>query len=97
MATSHDIEEMFLGYPFNVCVESASIADSTSLVCSLVDVVNGNGGGKFFSGEAMFSDKLSVDAGDVGTGIYQCGRVDDFKGVQEGDQLYWNMHRFVQS
>ena len=35
-ATVHDIEEMFWGDPFNVCVESAGIVDCASLVCSLV-------------------------------------------------------------
>ena len=61
---------MFLGDPFDVGVESASVMNCTSLVRSLVNVANGDGGGKFFSGEFVFSDKLPVDAGDVSTRVY---------------------------
>ena len=81
LSTAHDIEEVLLDYPFDVGVEGASITNCTSFVHSLVDVVNSNGGGKFFSGESVFSDKLPIYARDVGTGVYQCGGVDDFKGV----------------
>ena len=69
-STAHDIEEVFWGDPFNVHVEGASITDCTSLVCSLVYVANGNGGGKFFCRETVLPDKLSVDAGGVGTEVY---------------------------
>ena len=69
-AVAHDIEEMFLGNSFNVCIEGTSIADCTSFVHSLVDIVNSDGGGKFLSGELVFSDKLPIDAGDVCTRIY---------------------------
>ena len=80
-STTHDIEEMFLGDPFNVGVEGTSIADCTGFVCSLVHIVNSNGGGEFLSGESMFPDKLPVNARDVSTGVYQCGGVNDFEGV----------------
>ena len=78
---ANDVEEMFLGDPFDVGVEGASIADRTSFIHSLIDVVNGNGGGKFFCRESVFSDELPVYARDIGTGIYQCGGVDNFEGV----------------
>ena len=45
LAISHDVEEVFLGNPFNASVESASIVDSTGLVCSLIYVTNSNRGG----------------------------------------------------
>ena len=70
LVAAHDIEEMLLGYSFNVCVEGASITDCTSFVHSLVYIADGNGGGKFFSGELVFPDKLPVDAGDVSTRVY---------------------------
>ena len=91
------IEEMFLGDPFNVGVEGASVANCAGFVCSLIGVANSDGGGKFFGGESVFSDKLPVDARDVSTRVYQCGGVDDFEGVQGGDQLYGDSHRFIQS
>ena len=91
------IEEMFLGDSFNVCVKGAGIADCTSFVCGLIDVVNGDGGGKSFCGAAMFPDKLPVDARDISTGVYQCGGVNNFEGVRRGDQLYGDVHRFVRS
>ena len=69
VTTAHDVEEMFLGYPFDVCIEGAGIADSTSFIRGLVDVSNGNGGGEFLGGESVFSDKLPVDARDVSTRI----------------------------
>ena len=96
-STAHDIEEMFLGYPFDVGVEGASVADCTSFVRSLIYVTNGNGGGEFFGGEMMFPDKLPVNARDVSTGVYQCRGVDDFEGVRGGDQLYRDTYRFVRS
>ena len=61
MSTAHDVEKMLLGDPFDVGVEGASIMDCTGFVCSLVDVSNSNGGGKFLGGEFMLSDKLPVD------------------------------------
>ena len=61
---------MLLGNPFNVGIQGASITDCASFVRSLVDVVNSNGGGEFFGEEMMFSDKLPVDARDVGTRVY---------------------------
>ena len=88
-STAHDIEEMFLSNSFNIHVEGVSIMDCTSFVHSLVYVVNSDGGGKFFSGESMFPDKLPVYARDVGTGIYQCRGVNNFEGVRRGDQLYY--------
>ena len=81
MTTAHDVEEMFLSDPFDVGIEGASIADCTGFVCSLINIANSNGGGKFFGGETMFSDKLPVNTGDVGTGVYQCRGVNDFEGV----------------
>ena len=93
--TAHNVEEMFLGYPFDVCIEGAGIVDSSSLIRSLVDVANSDGGGEFLSRESVFSDKLPVDARDVSTRIYKCGGVDNFEGVRRGDQLYRDSHRFV--
>ena len=69
-ATAHDIEEMFLGDPFDICIEGAHIVDHTGLVYSLVHISDCDGRGEFFSGESMFSDKLPVNAGDVGTRVY---------------------------
>ena len=89
------IEEVFLGDPFNVHVQGASVMDCTSFVCSLVNIVNSDGGSEFFCGETVFSDKLPVDARDVSTRVYQCRGVNNFEGVQEDDQLYRNTHRFV--
>ena len=94
-STAHDVEEMFLGDPFDVGVESASIMNCTGFVRGLVYISNGDGGGEFLGGEFVFSDKLPVNAGDVSTGVYQCGGVDDFEGVRRGDQLYRNSHRFI--
>ena len=70
LATTHDIEEVFLNNPFNVGIEGASVVDGASLVCSLVDVLNSDRGGKFFDGELVFSDKLPVNTGDVNTRVY---------------------------
>ena len=69
-STAHDVEEMFLSDPFNVGVEGAGIADCTGLIHGLVDIANGNGGGKFFGGESVFPDKLPVNAGDVCTRVF---------------------------
>ena len=80
-STVHDIEEMFLGNPSDVGVEGAGVANCTSFVHSLVYIANSNGGGKFFSGELVFSDELPVDTRDVSTRINQCGGVDNFEGV----------------
>ena len=93
--TAHDVEEMFLGDPFDVGVEGASVANCTSLVSRLVHIANGDGGGEFLRMEAVFSDKLPVYAGDVSSGVNQCGGVDDFEGVRGGDQLNRDMHRFI--
>ena len=70
LATAHDIEEMFLGDPFNICIESASIANCTSFVCSLIHIANSDGRGEFFSGKLVFSDKLPVYAEDICTRVY---------------------------
>ena len=66
----HDIEEMILSNPFDVCVESASVVDCTSFVCSLIYIVNCDGGGKFLGGELVFSDKLPVNVGDIHARVY---------------------------
>ena len=87
MSTTHDVEEMFLCDPFDVGIKGAGIADSTSFVCCLIDVSNGNGRGKFLGGETVFSDELPVNAGDISTGVYQCRGINNFEGVQGGDQL----------
>ena len=70
LSTTHDIEEMFLGNPFNVGIESASVVNCTGFVCSLVNVTNSNGGGEFLGGESVFSDELPVNAGDICARIY---------------------------
>ena len=95
--TAHDVEEVFLGDSFNVCVKGVGITNCTGFVCSLVNVANGDGGSEFFCREVMLSDKLPVDARDVGTGIYQCRGVNDFEGVRGSDQLYRDLHKFVRS
>ena len=69
-SAAHDIEEMFLSDPFDVCVQDTGVVDCTSLVCSLVYVSDSNGGSKFFCRELVFSDKLLVDVGNVSTRIY---------------------------
>ena len=69
-AAPHDIEEMFLCNPFDICVKGASIVNYTSFVCSLVHVSDCDGGSKFFGGESMFSDKLPVNARDVSARIH---------------------------
>ena len=97
LSTAHNIEEVSLSDPFNVHVEGAGVADCTSFVHSLVDVVNGDGGGEFFSRESVFPDKLPVNARDVSAGVYQRRGVDDFEGMRGGDQLNRDMHRFIQS
>ena len=77
-AAAHDIKEMFLGNPFNVHVEGTSVANCTSFVCGLVHILDCNEGSKFLYRESVFSDKLPVYAGDIGTKVYQCGEVNDF-------------------
>ena len=67
--TVHDIEEMFLDDPFDVGVEGAGVANCTSFVHSLIYIANGDGGGKFLGGESVFSDKLPVNARDIGTRV----------------------------
>ena len=86
---------MFLGYPFDVCIESAGVVDCTGFVYSLVHIANCDEGGELLDGELMFSDELSVNARDIGTRVYQCGGVDDFEGVRRGDQLNRDTHRFI--
>ena len=80
-ATAHDIEEVLLDNPFDVHIENASIVDCTSFICSLVYIVNCDGGGKFFCREAVFPDKLPVNARDIYTRVYQYRGVNDFEGV----------------
>ena len=61
-SAAHDVEEMFLSNPFNVGVESTSIANCTSFVHGLVYISNSDGGSEFLGGETVFSDELPVDA-----------------------------------
>ena len=61
---------MFLDDLFDVGIEGSSVMNCTGLVCSLVDISNGDGGGKFFCVESMFPDKLPVDARDISTRVY---------------------------
>ena len=68
-STAHDVEEVFLGDPFDVGVEGASVAYCTGFVRSLINVANGNGGGEFLGGESVFSDELPVDARDISARI----------------------------
>ena len=77
-STAHDVEEMFLGDSFDVGIESAGVVNCICFVHGLVNIANSNGGGEFFSGELVFSDKLPVYARDICTRINQCGGVDDF-------------------
>ena len=63
--TTHDVEEMFLGDPFDVGVEGASIADCAGFVRRLVHVADGDRGCEFLGGELVFSDKLPVYARDI--------------------------------
>ena len=70
VSAAHDIEEMFLDNLFNVGIQSASIADYTSLVCSLVHILDCDGGSKFLSRKLMFSDKLPVNVGDICARVY---------------------------
>ena len=69
-STAHDVEEMFLGDPFNVSVEGASVTDHTSFVCSLVNIANHDRGGEFLGRQSMLLDELPVNVGDVHTRIY---------------------------
>ena len=68
-AATHDVEEMFLGNPFNVGKKGAGVTNYAGFVCSLIYVANSDGGGEFLSGESVFSDKLLVNARDVCTGV----------------------------
>ena len=77
-STSHNIEEVFLGDLFDVCIEDASIVDHTSLVYSPAYIADCNRGGKFLSRESVFPDKLSVNVGDICTRVYQHRGVNDF-------------------
>ena len=86
---------MFLCDPFDVGVESTSIVNCTCFVHSLLYILNSNGESKFLSGETVFSDELLVNAGDVSARVYQHGGVNDFEGVQRGDQLNRDTHRFI--
>ena len=70
LSTAHDVEEMLLSNPLDIGVEGASIVDCTSFVCSLIYIVNSDGGDKFLGGESVFPDELPVNAGDVCTRIY---------------------------
>ena len=70
LAAAHDVEEMFLGDPFNVCVEGASIVDCTSFVYGLIYILDHNGESEFLGGELMFSDILPVNARDVSARVY---------------------------
>ena len=81
MSTTHDVEKMFLGNPFDGGIEGAGVVNGTSFIRGLVYIVNSDGGGKFLGGEVVFSDKLPVDARDVCTRVYQCGGIDNFEGV----------------
>ena len=78
LATTHDVEEMFLGDPFDVHVQGTGIADGTCFVHGLIDILNNDKGCKFLSGELVFPDELPIYAGDVCIRVYQCREVDDF-------------------
>ena len=80
-ATAYDIEEVFLGNPFDICIEGVDVTDHTSLVCSLVHISDCDGGGEFLHGELMFSDELPVYARDVGAGVYQCDGINGLQGM----------------
>ena len=69
-ATAHDVEEMFLSDPFDVCVKGVSIADGSGFVWSLIDVPDSNGRSKFLNGELVFSDELPVYTGDISARVY---------------------------
>ena len=75
---THDVEEVFLCNPFNVCVKSASVMDCAGFVCGLVYIVDKNRGGEFLDGELVSPDKLSVDAADISARVYQHRGVNDF-------------------
>ena len=84
-----------MGDPFDVHVESVSVVNCTSFVHGFIHISDHDRRDEFFGGELVFPDELSVNTRGIGTRIYQCGRVDNFQHVQEGDQLYWDSHRFV--
>ena len=77
-ATAHDIEEMPLSNLFKDHIKGTNIVDCTSLVYSLVYIPNCNRETKFFHRELVFSDKIPVNTGDIGTRVNQCERVDNF-------------------
>ena len=70
LTTAYDVEEVLLGNPFDVCIESAGVVDCTGFVYSLVHIANCDEGGELLDGELMFSDELSVNARDIGTRVY---------------------------
>ena len=96
-AAVHDIEEMFLDNLFDVCVESVSIANCKGFICCLVHILDCDEGSKFFHKESVFSDELPFYTGYISTRVYQCGGVNDFECVREGDQLNGDSHRSVGS
>ena len=69
-STAHDVEKMFLSDPFDICIKGASVAGCTSLICSLVHVVNGDRRGEFNGEKVVFPDKLPVNARDIYTRVY---------------------------
>ena len=77
-ATAHDVEEMFLGNSFNVCAQSADIANGTGFIQSLVNISDSDEGFKLFCRKLVFPEKLPVNAGDVSIRVYQHRRVNDF-------------------
>ena len=70
LSAAHDIEEMFLGDLFDVCIESASVVDCTSFVHGLVHIADSDGGGEFLGGETVFPDKLPVNARDISIRVH---------------------------
>ena len=77
-ATTHDIEEVLLGNPFDVHAKGTSIMDYTSFVYGPVNILDCNRAGEFLGEELIFPDELSVNVGDVSAGVYQCRGVDNF-------------------
>ena len=78
LTTVHDVKEVFLCNPFDICVEDTSVADYTSFVYSLIYILDYDRGSKLLSGESVFPDKLLVYARDISTRVNQCGGVNDF-------------------
>ena len=56
LATTHDVEEIFLGDPFDVHVQGTGIVDGTCFIHGLIDILNNDKGCKFLSGELVFPD-----------------------------------------